>query len=113
MDSRSLFRFLTSAFAAVAMAIVSAAAEVFPDAEWTKAGYAEAGLAEARLQQARDYALGGGGSGIITRHGKVVMTWGDQAKLYDLKSSSKSIGVTLLGIALKDGKVQLDDPAVR
>ena len=39
------------------------------------------------------------------------MSWGDSTRLYDLKSSSKSIGVTLLGVALKDGKVQLHDPA--
>ena len=102
------------AFALPALFIgkVLAAAE-FPGADWTKAGYAEVNMAEARLQQARDYALTGGGSGIITRHGKVVMAWGDQAKLYDLKSSSKSIGVTLLGVALKDGRMQLNDPAIR
>lgn len=43
--------------------------------------------------------------------GKKVISWGESDKLYDLKSSSKSIGVTLLGIALKDEKVALDDPA--
>ncbi|MEJ1971793.1 MAG: serine hydrolase [Lacunisphaera sp.] len=68
---------------------------------------------EARLRQARDYALTGGGSGVILRHGRVVLAWGDQAKLYDLKSSSKSIGVTRARLALQDGKMQLDDPAVR
>jgi CubicO group peptidase (beta-lactamase class C family) len=41
------------------------------------------------------------------------MAWGDPAKVYDLKSSSKSIGVTLLGVALHDGKVALDDPAIK
>lgn len=85
----------------------------FPGAEWPRARYADVGLAEARLQQARDYALTGGGSGLIIRHGKLVLAWGDPAKLYDLKSSSKSIGVTALGLALQDGKVQLDDPAIR
>ncbi len=91
----------------------AAGAADFPGAEWPKARPAAAGLAEARLQQARDYALTGGGSGVIIRHGKLVLAWGDQAKLYDLKSSSKSIGVTLLGVALQDGKVGLDDPAIR
>jgi CubicO group peptidase (beta-lactamase class C family) len=85
----------------------------FPLAAWPLASPAEVGLAEARLQEARDYALTGGGSGVIIRHGKLVMAWGDQAKLHDLKSSSKSIGVTLLGLALQDGKVGLDDPAIR
>ena len=41
------------------------------------------------------------------------MTWGDQGRLYDLKSTSKSIGVTLLGVAIGDGKVRLDDLAVK
>lgn len=69
---------------------------------------------EARLVAARDYALtGGGGSGVIVRHGKVVMSWGSETQRYDLKSSAKAIGVTLLGVALKDGKVALDDPAVK
>jgi len=72
---------------------------------------AEAGLDEARLLQARDYALTGGGSGYIVRGGKLVLSWGDPETLYDLKSSSKSIGVTALGIALLDGKVKLDDKA--
>jgi CubicO group peptidase (beta-lactamase class C family) len=85
----------------------------FPGATWPEASPAAAGLAEAGLRQARDYALTGGGSGVIIRHGRQVMAWGDQAKLYDLKSSSKSIGVTLLGVALLDGKVGLDDPAIR
>jgi CubicO group peptidase (beta-lactamase class C family) len=65
------------------------------------------------LLKARDYALTGGGSGVIIRQGRLVLEWGDPAQLYDLKSSSKSIGVTALGLALKDGKLRLDDPAVR
>src|SRR5262249_43136963 len=32
---------------------------------------------------------------------------------YDLKSSTKSIGVTALGLAIQDGKVQLEDRARR
>jgi hypothetical protein len=63
------------------------------------------------LAEARDYALTGEGSGIITRHGRVVMTWGDQQRRYDLKSTSKSIGVTALGLAIMDGKIKLDDKA--
>lgn len=83
----------------------------WPGASWTTAAPAEVGLSEVRLHEARDYALSGGGAGIITRRGRVVLTWGDQAELFDLKSSSKSIGITLLGVAIGDGKVKLDDPA--
>jgi CubicO group peptidase (beta-lactamase class C family) len=64
------------------------------------------------LRKARDYALTGGGSGCITRHGRLVMQWGDQKQRYDLKSSTKAIGVTAVGLALKDGKIEnLHEPA--
>jgi len=66
---------------------------------------------ETKLAEARDYALTGGGSGCIFHHGKQILAWGDQKQLYDLKSTTKSIGVTVLGLALMDGKVKLDDPA--
>lgn len=91
----------------------AAAPAAWPGEQWETVRPADVGMAEARLEEARRYALTGGGSGMITRHGKVVMTWGDQAKLYDLKSSSKAIGVTLLGVALLDGKVTLDDLATK
>lgn len=66
---------------------------------------------ERMLQQARDYALTGGGSGYITRSGKLVLSWGDPKKRFDLKSTTKSFGVTALGLALKDGKIRLEDKA--
>jgi CubicO group peptidase (beta-lactamase class C family) len=98
--------------AALVFSVVSRAAD-FPGATWPTARPADVNLNEARLQAARDYALTGGGSGVVIRHDKLVLSWGDTAKLYDLKSSSKSVGVTVLGLALQDGKVALDDPAIR
>ncbi len=83
----------------------------WPGEQWPTANPAELGLAEKKLGEARDYALTGEGSGCIIVRGRLVMSWGDQDQLYDLKSSSKSIGVTLLGLALQDGRVTLDDPA--
>lgn len=71
------------------------------------------GLDMAKLHQARDYALTTGGSGRIIYKGIIALTWGDQKKLYDLKSSSKSIGVTALGLALQDGKMKLEDKAIK
>ncbi len=85
----------------------------FPGQQWPAATPAELGLDEAKLAQARDYALTGEGSGCVIFRGKLVMSWGDPAALYDLKSSSKAIGITVLGLALKDGKVKLDDPATK
>ena len=64
-----------------------------------------------KLERARDYALTGGGSGYVIRFGKLAISWGDPHQLYDLKSTSKSIGVTALGLAILDGKIKLNDKA--
>ena len=88
-------------------------AEAWPMPRWERAEPAELGLDRARLEQARDYALTGDGSGHITRGGKLVLAWGDPDRRHDLKSSTKSIGVTALGLALRDGKLQLEDRALR
>jgi len=94
-------------------AIAQEAPAVFPGENWTPTTPAEAGLDQAALESARDYALTGDGSGIIVRGGKVVLTWGDQDVRYDLKSTTKSFGSIALGLAIGDGLVKLDDPAVR
>jgi len=78
---------------------------------WESATPQQVGMDESRLQQARDYALTGGGSGCIIRGGKLVMSWGGQTTRYDLKSTTKSIGVTVLGLAIEDGLMNLDDKA--
>ena len=49
-----------------------------------------------------------GGSGILVRAGQRVGTWESQTTNYILRSSTKSFGAVLLGLALKDGKVGLD-----
>jgi CubicO group peptidase (beta-lactamase class C family) len=63
------------------------------------------------VAQARDFALTGGGSGYITRGGKLVLAWGSSTQRYDVKSTTKSFGTTLLALALLDGRLELDDPA--
>ncbi len=83
----------------------------WPAQDWPKATPAAMGLDAAKLAQARDYALTGGGSGYITRHGRLVMAWGDPRQRYDLKSTTKSFGSIALGLALKDGKLRLADKA--
>jgi CubicO group peptidase (beta-lactamase class C family) len=84
-----------------------------PLGAWERATPAEMGMDEFRLARAREYALKGGGSGMVIHRGKLVYSWGDPKAKYDLKSSTKSIGVTALGLALKDGKVRLSDPAAK
>lgn len=86
---------------------------VWPSPKWQTAAPADVGLDEAPLQQARDYALTGGGSGYITRGGKLVMSWGDVRKRYDLKSTTKSFGATALGVAILDGKIALTDKVLQ
>src|SRR5262245_21351879 len=85
---------------------------VFPDQTWVEKSPSELGLDATKLAAARDYALFNG-SGLIVRGGYVVMRWGDQERRYDLKSSTKSLGATLMGVALLDGKMRLDDPAIK
>ena len=86
--------------------------EVWPAKAWERATPQEVGMDTSLLEKARDYALTGGGSGCVTRHGKLVMQWGDQDRRYDLKSTTKSIGVTAVALALKDGKLDnIQDPA--
>ena len=80
---------------------------------WQRATPENVGMDRAKLEQARDYALTGGGAGYIVRRGRLVMSWGDEKKRYDLKSTTKSIGVTALGLAIMDGKIALGDKAVK
>jgi CubicO group peptidase (beta-lactamase class C family) len=84
---------------------------VFPTTEWMTATPADMKMTTAKLDEARNYSLIGGGSGFITRHGRVVYTWGDTAALYTVKSATKSIGGIALGLALDDGRVRLADSA--
>lgn len=78
---------------------------------WKSDSPANQGMDEAKLREAREYALTGGGSGCILRGGKLVMSWGDTKKRYDLKSTTKAIGVTALGLAIMDGKMELTERA--
>jgi CubicO group peptidase (beta-lactamase class C family) len=85
---------------------------VWPGLKWEQIKPEDAGMDISILSKGRDYALTGGGSGRITRYGRLVIQWGDQSRRYDLKSTTKAIGVTALGLALKDGKIKsLNDPA--
>jgi len=95
----------------IAAAPLGAQAQPWPLPDWPTATPADVGMDEALLMTARDYALGGGGSGYVVRSGTLVFSWGSATALYDLKSTTKSIGVTALGLALMDGLISLDDRA--
>ena len=84
----------------------------WPGEHWETAAPEQVGMDPSLLAKVRDYALTGGGSGMVTRHGRAVLRWGDQGQTYDLKSSTKAIGVTAVALALMDGKFQsLHEPA--
>src|ERR1022692_421185 len=72
---------------AILPAVSAQTSKTFPLGNWPRATPSETGLDAARLARARDYALTGGGSGIVIHHGKLVYAWGDLKARYDLKSS--------------------------
>ncbi|HAV63815.1 MAG TPA: hypothetical protein DCY13_15800 [Verrucomicrobiales bacterium] len=111
MSAAALVRLLRALLVVGGMSLVPASAATYPGQAWTRISAQDAGLDEARLIQARDYALTGGGSGFITRGGRLVLSWGDPAQRYDLKSTTKSFGSAALGLAVMDGKLRLDDKA--
>lgn len=92
------------ALAGASWATAAQDAEVWPGSQWQAAAPEAVGMDSALLAQARDWALTGDGSGLVVRRGCVVMQWGDPQQTYDLKSSTKAIGVTAVGLALRDGK---------
>lgn len=110
-DERAMVTALAIALLVVPVGLGSAEG-VWPGAEWERCRPKEVGMDTTTLEKARDYALTGGGSGCIIRYGRLVMQWGDPRQLYDLKSTTKSIGITTVGLAMKDGKIKsLDEPA--
>jgi CubicO group peptidase (beta-lactamase class C family) len=100
-------------FSIVALLPCYCPAALWPGDQWPVANPVELGIDTTKLAEARDYAVEAEGSGCIIVQGRLVMSWGNQSALYDLKSTSKSIGVTVLGLALQDGKLKLDDLAKR
>ena len=90
---------------------MSEAGELWPTDGWATATPEELGMDSGRLEDARDFALQGGGSGIVTRGGRLVFSWGSLSETYKVRSTTKSFGAALLGLAIRDGRVDLDDRA--
>jgi CubicO group peptidase (beta-lactamase class C family) len=83
--------------------------EAVADHGWQRVAAADVGMNQAMLDQATAYALTGGGSGMIVRHGRLVHSWGDLDVRYDLKSTTKSVGGIALGLAIDDHLLALTD----
>ncbi|MBE9516067.1 MAG: serine hydrolase, partial [Proteobacteria bacterium] len=85
----------------------------WPTNGWLAATPLEMGMDPVKLTQARDYVSPGTNqdSGFIIKSGKLVFSWGDQTTKYDIKSSTKSIGSMIFGLAIDDGLVNPADLA--
>ena len=95
--------------AAIIVSTPSQGQEIWPTSSaWTSVTPGKAGMDPTRTAAALKYGRDRGGSGILVRAGQRVGTWGSQTTNYILRSSTKSFGAVLLGLALKDGKLGLD-----
>src|SRR3954468_14157866 len=95
--------------AAIIVSTPSKAQEVWPTSSaWTSVTPGKVGMDLTRTATALKYGSDRGGSGILVRAGQRVGTWGSQTTNYILRSSTKSFGSVLLGLALKDVKLGLD-----
>jgi CubicO group peptidase (beta-lactamase class C family) len=90
---------------------VTSFATPWPTSGWSTATPDAMRMNPDLLSQARDFALAAGGSGMITRNGRLIMSWGSLTTRYDVKSTTKSIGAILVGLALEDGRIDLSDAA--
>ena len=82
-----------------------------PDAEWQQLKSPEqAGWSPQKLDKIHDYVGEiGSTSAMIVQHGVVVVAWGDVARKSNLHSCRKSLLNSLIGIAVAEGKMSLDD----
>ena len=79
--------------------------EVWPASSWEAVPPASVSMDPARTAAAVQYGRDRGGSGIITRWGRQVGSWGDQRAKYDLKSTTKSFGSIIAALAFKDKRI--------
>jgi len=109
--SKKRIRYFILLFIFLSLINITNADIIWPGSSWVEVSPESVGMDSAKLIEARDYALTAGGSGYIIRDGRIAMKWGSETTLYNLLSTTKSIGVTALGLAIKDGLVDLDDTA--
>jgi CubicO group peptidase (beta-lactamase class C family) len=90
---------------------------------WTVSTPAAEGLDVTKLDAARDYSLNTGvqtlqsgaarsEAGYVIYKGKLVYQWGDETKLFEMKSTTKSMGGLALLLGIDEGKVALTDKAI-
>lgn len=83
---------------------------IYPGREWESVPPDQAKVLEGRLAEARAYSEQlGSTSAMIVQHGLVVAAWGDVAHRSNLHSVRKSLLNALIGIAINNGKMNLQD----
>lgn len=85
--------------------------EADPNHGWVAVAPTDVNMDPARLQEAASYSLTGGGSGLVSRYGRLVYKWGDIDARVDLKSTTKSMASIALGRAVDQGLIALEDTA--
>lgn len=84
---------------------------VVPGADWKQLISPEqAGWSANKLNKVHEYVEGiGSTSGMIVQHGVIVAAWGDVTRRSNLHSCRKSLLNALIGIAVAEGKINLND----
>jgi CubicO group peptidase (beta-lactamase class C family) len=86
------------------------AASPYPGADWSLATPAAQGFSPEGIDRAVSWARQEGStSGMIIRHGLVVAEWGDVSRKSNLHSVRKSFMSALVGVAVANGQVNLDE----
>lgn len=86
-----------------------ARAEGFPGLEWEHATPAESGWSEEGLAALRDWGRRMPSTAFMAVHrGRIVAEWGDTARRTELASVRKSLLSALIGIAVAEGRIDLD-----
>lgn len=97
-------------FSAAMMILSTLHADVFPTATWQTKTPQEVGLDPAAIN---NFAAQVGGDGVIVKDGYLVKTWGDPTRKADWASAAKPVMSTMMGFAIKEGKLQSPDDLVR
>jgi CubicO group peptidase (beta-lactamase class C family) len=95
----------------VALDVSAQSTSAVPGAEWMKLRSPEqAGWSAQKLSKINDYIQEmGSTSAMIVQHGVVVAAWGDISRKSNLHSCRKSLLNALIGIAVAEGKINLND----
>jgi CubicO group peptidase (beta-lactamase class C family) len=90
-------------------AATAAVDSAWPASEWSHGAAEGSGWDRAWLEQARDYSRTiGTASFMLLQHGRVIDSWGDTARRIEIHSIRKSLLNALIGVAVSEGKLDLD-----